>query len=1018
MKLGILHLSDIHVLTKEDRVLKNTANIAAAFCSTATEADLSLIIVTGDIAYSGTEDQYKLAETFLREIQTYIETESQKKPQIIVTPGNHDCVLIPTNYARNLAINAIISNPDEANKPEAIEICTKAQDNFFVFRSKVTDIEPIFDDKLWCEYELEISGKPIRVSALNVAWMSRIDEIQGELVFPIDRFSEIIESPASLRISLIHHPLNWYCQNSYHPLKKTLRTHSNAILSGHEHSFGSEEIIDPGSGSVLLFEAPALQPHSSDPTSECSCLLFDINENLVTEKRFNVSGLTPKPIKDEISHTLRISDQNTKGKHRLTADFADSLSDPGGKFTHPEKNKILAEDVFLYPELKENNSEEENKTIFADKIIQQHPENNRTLILGEDEAGKTFLLKRIFLDLHNQGLVPLYIKASEFSSVSNKEIERKILSLTESQYHQANEATYASKSNKVAIVDDIDRIPGGTKSQLKLIDYLEKNFSSVYVSANSRYQISELVDVEASASLAGYASYTIRPFGLSMRHKLIKKWCLLGEVTTKAALDARIHDIERLITTIIGKNLIPPKPIYLLILLQSSEQKQQGELQNSSFSHYYEYLIVKSLKESGFRADRLNEIFNYLANLAWEFKSKDTKELSLYELKHFNSKFSQDYTSVDFEQRLEILTKSKIITPTGASYKFSYSYIYYLFVGKYLADNLHITEIKSKITEYCLDLHKRENANSIMFLTHHRNDPWVVDQITDNLETCFSGAKPLELNGDIKGINKFVEHASQLLIEDIDVEHNQEQQRELADAIPDEDQDETTEQNTSNYVNEALSLTSQLNKLVKTSEILGLITRNYYGSIERSRKKKYLEKIFNGTLRSLSALFHEIEEQPDAFISELERLIEEATPGLPAEQRLEHAKKFAFQITGIICTGFIARAAQFVSSEKIREDILSLVYENKTNSYRLIGAATYLTQPGNLPFSEIDSLAKSLKDNPFAFTILQSLVFYHLHMFHTSEIDKQRLASLVKISLNQSRSIDIKTKKNKLTKNS
>ncbi|MFP6849090.1 MAG: metallophosphoesterase [Pseudomonas sp.] len=1015
MKLGILHLSDIHIKNKEDKVLGKAAQIAAACYNTAKESDLTLITITGDIAYSGSKEQYELAETLLKEIQSYILDESGKSPEIIVTPGNHDCILIPETLPRKLAIRNIVANPEEASDPEAIEICTAVQENFFLFRKNITRAKPIFEDKLWCEYEIDISGNPIRISAINAAWMSRIPETQGELVFPIDNYIEIIEAPSNLRISLIHHPLNWYCQASYHPLKKTLRTHSNVILSGHEHSFGSEEVIDSENGSILIFEAPALQPHD-EQNSECSCLLFNIHENTVVERRFSVSGATPQLLKEEIVHQLKISEQSLKGKYRLLPAFVETLSDPGGNFTHPERNKILAEDVFLYPELKDNTGEEESKTIYADKIIQASTEGDKTLLLGEDEAGKTFLLKRIFLDLHNQGLIPLYIKATDLTSVSDRELDKKIAALAENQYCQAEEINYAPKKNKIAIVDDIDRISGGARSQLKLIQHLEKNFSSIYVTANSRYQISELVDVDAAESLADFLTYTIRPFGLSMRHKLIKKWCLLGDVSTKTALDARVHDVERLITTIIGKNLIPAKPIYLLILLQSSEQKQQGELQNSSFSHYYEYLIVKSLKEAGFRADRLNEMFNYLANLAWEFKERNSKELSTNEFKEFNSKFSSEYTSVDFEPRIEILTKSKILLQNGGGYKFNYSYIYYLFIGKYLADNLHKDSIKEKITEYCLDLHKRENANSIMFLTHHRNDPWVVEQITDNLKTCFSDKTPLELNGDVKAINEFVETASQLLIEEIDVDRNQEQQRELADTISENESDEQAEQTTSGTVNDALSLTSKLHKLTKTSEILGLITRNYYGSIERSRKNEYLKQIFDGTLRSLKAIFSGIEEQPEAFISELERAIEEARPGLTADQRVEHAKKFAFQITGLICTGFIAKSAQFVSSEKIREDIFTLVNENPTNSYRLIGAATYLTQPGNLPFTEIDNLAKALKDNPFAFTILQSLVFYHLHMFHTSESDKQRLASLVKISLSQSRAIDLKTRKSKLIK--
>jgi len=1018
MKLGVLHISDIHIKTPTDKVLDVGSSIAKACYAIAHQSDTFAIVITGDIAFSCKKEEYQLAEEFFGAIKSEIESEIGRSVDIFLVPGNHDCMLKPENEGRTIIIEQIVKNPSKANSKSLVSDCTAAQSEFFKFEDRMSTLTPVYSDNLWKEYELSIKGSVIRISSLNAAWMSRLPEPQGQLVFPIDNYYELLESPSNLRLSLIHHPLNWYCQASYHPLKKALRTHSNAILSGHEHSSASEEIVDGSIGNVLIFEGAALQPHGSDFDPRFSCLLFDANEKTVIEKRFKASKTCPSEL-EELQHALNVSGGCARNTNKISLGFIDFLSDAGGNFTHESKQKIVAEDVFLYPELEDTNAEQDKKFIFADKLINSWEELGRTLILGDDESGKTFLLKRAHFDIHSQGGLPIYIKAAELSSVGTRELDRKIAQLAEIQYENSAEFIYAERIKKVALVDDIDRVSGGSKNQAKLIEYLSETFGTLIITASTRYQLNEYIDSSAAEALSDFETLKIRPFGHLMRHNLIKKWCLLGGLNTKAELDKKVHDVERILGIILGKNLVPSKPIYLLILLQSCAQEQQAELQNSGFSQYYEYLIVKSLKEADFRLDHLNEMFNYLSNLAWFFKSKDLTELDMASLREFNSRFCEEYATVDFDTRLTLLKQAKILTQDGDLFSFSYSYVYFLFVGKYLAANLHKDSIKALVSGYCKELFRKENANCVMFLTHHGNNPWVIDQISEVLNGCFSDQTPIEFNGDIASISSLVNTTAQIVIDDIndqDVERNQLDSRRAADVSDSREVPEPPKSNSlsSGEADSILSFSSNINLMIKTSEIMGHITKNYYGSLERSRKASYLEQIFNGSLRSLKAIFEEIFDQPDAFVAELERMLNERKPDLTANESKETAKKLAFQVLGMICTGFISRVGQVVSSEKIREDINSLVNTKSNNAYRLIGIASCLVHPGHIPFEAIEKLAKDTISNHFAFTILQSLVYYHLHMFHTTDKDKQRLAASVNIGMNQSRAIDIATNKAKM----
>lgn len=1016
MKLGILHLSDIHFRTSSDAALKFGTAIAKACYQTGHETQKFIIIVTGDIAFSGSKEEYGYAKQLLTEIRDALELELRQEIEIFAAPGNHDCILLPEDETRSLIIEKVIEQQTQNLKQFFLDTCTKAQSEYFDFEKSIRKLQPVFEDKLWKEFEIKIQDETLRISSLNAAWMSRIDEVAGQLVFPIDNYLEHLEAPCTLRLALIHHPLNWYCQATYHPMRKALKTNCSAILSGHEHSFGSEVIHDSSGQSTLALEAPALQPHEKGLSPQFSCLLFDTDSNSVLERRFTATNSAPKEAGSAITHSLNLSERCINS-NKIHPEFRSTLMDPGGNFTHPQRGALNAEDIFVYPQLEESSPDVEKKSFSANEIYDNWKSCSNTLILGDDESGKTFLLKRYFISIHEQGGMPLFLKCSEIGSVTERELEKTLNNIATQQYLNPSDFIYSEREKKIFLLDDLDQLKGGIKIQEKLIKILGDQSAAIIVTANSRYKINELIEGEGSSTLLDLRTYKIKPFGHLLRNTLIKKWCQLSDIQTRIEFDSRVHSIETLVNGILGRNIVPAKPIYLLIFLQGNEQRDQGELQNSSFSYYYQYIIIKSLKESGYRTDQLDEIFSYLSQLAWHFKKANRKELDISELREFNKIFSEEYTSVDFDQRLHLLYKAKILAKTGNYYRFTYAYIYYLFVGKYLSDNLHEQNISNLVENYCKELYLRENANTVMFLTHHTNDPRVINNIAATLKSCFKESKPIQLNGDMNAINSLVDSASQLLIKDLDVNKNQIKQKQFKDNLEEqpEEEDQIPDKKESSTEQASLAeIISDMNLTIKTSEILSNIVKNYYGSINKTRKKEYLSDIFDGSLRTLSALISGIIEQPETLVAEVEKNLRERFPNIKAEDLNSQARKLTFQFIGMVATSLIARAGQLLSSDKIREDIRTLVTEKDNNSYRLIELASCLTQPGNIPFDALEGLARDLGSNTFAFTILQSLVYYHLHMFHTTDRDKQRLSRIALISIQASRTIDHSTKKTKM----
>lgn len=1006
MKLGILHISDVHIKETNYELDQLAESISKKCFESAREVDHFIIVVTGDIAYSGLGKEYEIAEIFLQSLKDKIGRETTTTPEIILCPGNHDCDLSQTSRIREIAIQSIKKNASEASEKEVQEVCSAPQSAFFEFRNRITLTKPKVDNRLYTEYEIFTDSTKVTISSINAAWMTTIPEKQGELIFPTEQIQNHLKSPTDFRIALIHHPLNWYCQSTYHPLRKALTSSCNIIMSGHEHTHSSGTISRPRSGGIVFFESSALQPHDANEPSGFSCLLIDINERIIREKTFTIKDkIVQNDRHDE--HEILQDAYLLPDSHQLTTSFEKYLADPGGNFTHPGKNNLTAEDIFVYPEI-ERKSLKSKATTNSAELLDTKKFGSKIFLIGDDKSGKTFLLNRIFLDAHKLGKYPLYLKANEFKSVSDNEIKAKISSTEKKQY--VNSAfTETPKNQNIALIDDADSIPGGIKNLSTLITALEKHFSKIIITGTRGIELSELIDSDAAEILRKYVNYEIKSFGYSMRHKLIMNWCNFGsEVETKSQLAKKVHELESLMGGVLGKNLIPSRPIYLIILLQSSERSQQGELQSSSFSYYYQYLITKGLQQEGVLPDELNETFNYLAHLAWEFKLAGEKEISPSRIRDFNNKFSDKFTKIDLEKRIRLLVNSKIIRTPDGHYSFFYPYIYYFFIGKYLADHLHETEIQKTVSNYCRSLNKREHSSSILFLTHHRNDPDVIDQISNCLQECFSEYKPLSLNGDTEKLNQLVESSTKLVMESPNVALNQEKQRLLADQINDAHEESDLNEDLS----ETIDLSAKFNTLIKTSEILGQIVKNYYGSIERDKKKIYLSETINAPLRLLRLLFDEIIADPHNFASEIEKQLKKQNKSIENDStRL--AKKIAFDMTGFITTGIIVATASFVSSEKLQADIEEVVSLHGENSHRLIGIASRLIQPGQIPFEDIRKIGSEFRSNIFAFTVLQSLVAYHLHMFHTSEKDKQRLCSFVDIDIKDARKIDNMNKKSK-----
>ena len=262
--IAILHLSDIHICERANPITTRVNAVAAALRAEAMKLDACFIVLSGDIAFSGLEHEYSIANRLLLDLHQKITSDhSTAQVEFIVVPGNHDCDFQHSSDLRELAIENI-SNLDELDVDgDIVHSCLSVQDEFFKFSKAFTGHLPSATERLYRESEYEVGTHKIRFHLYNTAWVSRLHESPGTLYYPVSVASEADSPsrPVDVAVSVLHHPLNWLEPGNARSLRSLLERTSDVILTGHEHVPGRFSRSSDTGTRVDHVEGADLAPH-------------------------------------------------------------------------------------------------------------------------------------------------------------------------------------------------------------------------------------------------------------------------------------------------------------------------------------------------------------------------------------------------------------------------------------------------------------------------------------------------------------------------------------------------------------------------------------------------------------------------------------------------------------------------------------------------------------------------------------------------------------------------------------
>src|ERR1041385_4521010 len=480
MKLLLIQLSDIHVKNENDPILLRNKKIYEAIRNLDYEVEGCVIIISGDIAYSGKEEQYIAAIDFISSLEKQCsEYWKGVDIKIVALPGNHDCDFTGTHEARDILVNTITKNKHSKADPASIEVCTEVQEKFFEFRDALTPTTELTGTKLFYEYTFQIGDGLILIRCCNTAWLSQIPEQQGSLYFPTDA---IVKNAGNFQIALsvFHHPYNWLDANNAREFRKVIESNSDIILTGHEHDMSSRYQRGALGEENLYIEADALKDTDTDKSGFNVILIeTDSQRQKLYHYRWNGNIYQPDEAIAEWQeyHVNRI---RKAGAFVVRKDMMLFLDDLGLGLTHPVRGNLKLSDVFVYPDLVEVKYDPKSvaHTIHGEGILDRLRKEKRILISGSDYCGRTAFSKRLFVELHKIGLIPILINAGTISLHDNEKLYDQLEKIFITQYEEKELEQYRqlNRSNRALIIDDYHKL-SLKKSSLKNVLYRLSAFS-------------------------------------------------------------------------------------------------------------------------------------------------------------------------------------------------------------------------------------------------------------------------------------------------------------------------------------------------------------------------------------------------------------------------------------------------------------------------------------------------------------------------------------------------------------
>ncbi len=1014
MKAVLIQLSDIHLSNERDFIVSRLKHIAKACRTITNSADRIFVIVTGDIANTGIKKEYDVALRFFGNLEELILEENKKTNHIdyILVPGNHDCYL-PDDDLRDASIDRILKSDSAASAKKSIDYCLNAQNDFWNFYKELTHE----NDTRFISHEIVTDLNDdfcIAFHCYNSSFLSKRQEVIGSLLIPEDFFlPQYVGEKAVITISLLHHNTGWLNPNTEHNNKKRFEEHvfttSDIVMCGHEHSTKQNVHSSfDNENEMIYLESNAFQNGKSS-----SFNIIEINTDSLEIVNHNYEYKNSEDLSrclyKEISSNNRQIKKKIKGI-TLSSYFEDELNRINAPLKHVRKERLLLEDIFVFPDLEPILTENDDIVPFLDseEILTDMNLDNKVLCLeGASQSGKTSLLKMLFSSFIRQGRFPLFLKGENIKIDSINSI----LESTYKKQYKCNDFDYEyyqqlDRKCRIIIIDNLNRSKLNEVGRKKLFEKLLESYLCIISTIDEKIDVKGMLVPEGSD--ISCSRYRILSLGAYKRNLLIEKWLRIGTDPTTIDNIKLEQDVKLTldqISSLMGNHFFTPYPIFLLTILQSlNKTLEKFEVNQTFYAYCYNSMIIYSFTSIGLNPDEQKEMINYILELAYFMYIKETKSLSQIEFEVFDASHRKRfYVSSSKEECQSELIAANILRVEDEKFLFSYKYIYYYLVAQKLAKIVSKPEGTKIVSQLCSTLHKEESANILIFLVYHTEDESLIETLILAGMYPFEKYAPITFKNDdpvVKQLFSTVDNIKNILIQDVDPIQNREKELKEQEKIEHKNEKEYSLQEHRQNIEEIENDPNlkDLYQALRCIRILGQIVKNQKASIEKKRVLDLLEGAYTTSFRMIGFFSSFIEENESIIVDYIIEDSRNKKQNIDRTKIRERVNKLLKHLLFRFCLNVFSNLAHSVGTGQKDEFYDDIAKRINTPVAKLI-SFTIKSYYGPMKISDLAELYKDFEGNIVAQQILKARALHYIYHNTVDIRDKQRIGQICNMKL-------------------
>ncbi|MDY2970982.1 MAG: metallophosphoesterase [Butyricicoccus pullicaecorum] len=732
MKIVFLHLSDLHL---QDYASLHSVKIQAVVDSLSSYKpfDGIVIILSGDIAATGSSNEYKNAATLLGRLTSHISKKyliKEKNLKILIVPGNHDI-----NWSKSPRQDpSKIRAYTEAQKIIQLKNELKGMISYFrfsdknqcFFASNVVDDSDNENPEIYNQLvtrkilHFDNSNNPYLIEAnlINSAPFS-CDSDDGLHYLP-EGAIKILTNPshASLSIIIMHHSPDWFEFSLKKKLENIISRRCSLAFYGHEHISGTQHIFYDNGNRIVKQAGGAWWQKESPSLSEYYAAVFDTDTRQYILNKFDW---------DSTSSTFT---SVAKSYHTLTPK---SLVDTGlvyqenyiATLMKNDKN-TTSEDLSgctIFPGLRFGGSKEYargNSINNMADFISYIKKNKYVAIVGGSNSGKTVLCKMLFKQLLPEFTV-LYCGTDDITGRSQENILKELVRNTYGE-NSYNSFKNISSDKKAIIIDDLHRI--SHKHLDKFLRDIENIFGIIIIATEetAQFDVVQMIKDNVVSNKEFNKVYIARLYA-EKRSELINKIVLQKNNNDKVRALGIVRKLEQFLNSY---KISFRTEIDFVVQFVDYYCSHIGELDKSDatvFTKVFEASIERSISPhlEG-RRENANDIIVALSEIAYYIHFHKEYPISAEHVNQVIQDYCEYYDNryLTTKRFIDIVTASGLLqaTSSGFEYRFMNKNRLAYFVAKALNRRFHDTadssDLEAIVRESCFSI----NGDILLFMTY------------------------------------------------------------------------------------------------------------------------------------------------------------------------------------------------------------------------------------------------------------------------------------------------------------